>query len=137
MPAPLVSGEIVVGLHNVAVDFVNPLDRGRVPQAADDAFVTDVNAQRIFDVLQNDGNASDQLMPLSVSIVSGPTAGKIEVDSQTGRVAYVPGPEFVGLDKFQYQVRDKDGLSSNLATARIAVVDFERHPCAIRGTLWT
>ncbi len=63
-----------------------------------------------------------------MSIVAGPTAGKVEVDSQTGRVAYLPGPDFVGLDKFVYQVRDRDGLSSNLATARIVVVDFENHP---------
>ncbi|MHB8864475.1 MAG: Ig-like domain-containing protein [Pirellulaceae bacterium] len=128
LPVTLGSDEVVVGLSNVAVDFVNPVNRILAPQAMDDAFVMDTNMTGIFDILQNDWDPDGQLMPSTLSIVSGPTAGQIDVDSSTGQVTYNPARNFAGLDKFIYQVRDDDGLWSSRVTARIIVGDFQNQP---------
>ena len=128
LPVPLVSDEFAVGSANVAVDFVYPVDRGSVPIATNDAFVTDLSTARTLNVLANDRDSDGRLIPSTLSIVTGPTSGEVQVNAETGRVTYLPDGGFSGLDKFVYQIRDDDTLTSNSATVRVVVIDMEDHP---------
>jgi hypothetical protein len=128
LPVPLVSDEFVAGGANVAVDFVYPVDRGSVPVAMDDAFVTDLSTSRTFNVLANDRDVDGRLIPSTLSIVTGPTSGEVQVNAETGWVTYIPDGGFSGLDKFVYQIRDDDGLTSNSANVRVVVIDLDDRP---------
>ena len=130
LPAPLVCDAFVVGDDNVALDFVYPTDRGRVPVAANDAFVTDVSGASTLHVLANDRDADGTLDVSTLTIVTGPTSGIVQLDGVTGRVTYRPDDGFSGLDRFVYQVQDDDALTSNAATVRIVVTELD-------GTPWT
>jgi hypothetical protein len=128
LASPLVSEEFVVGTSNIWIDFVNPRDAGRAPQATDDAWVLEQAVGATIDVLRNDRDADGSLRPATISVVTGPRLGTLQFDTNTGRATYLPNTTFIGLDKFTYTVRDNDGLTSNVATARLVVTDFDDHP---------
>jgi hypothetical protein len=128
LPGLLLCDEFTVGVDNVAVDFVYPVDQGLLPVAAHDAFVTDVSTARALNVLANDRDADGALIPSTLSIVTAPNAGEVQVDAATGLITYFPDGDFSGLDRFEYQIRDDDGLLSNVATVRVVVMDLDDHP---------
>lgn len=128
LSSPLVSDEFVVGTSNVWIDFVNPRDASRAPQAADDAWVLEQARTSTFDVLRNDRDDDGSLRPATITVVTSPRFGTLGFDPTTGRATYTPTATFIGLDKFTYTVRDNDGLLSNVATVRMVVTNFGDHP---------
>src|SRR4051794_14869566 len=92
------------------------------PSAVDDWTDTDGTTPVAVEVLANDiAPAGAQLMPASVSIVTGPQHGNATVDQAMGKIMYTAAPGFSGTDSFRYTVRDDRGDLSNVATAFVRV----------------
>lgn len=128
LPGLLMCDEFTVGADNVAIDFVYPVDRRYQPEAVDDAFVADLGTARVLNILANDRDRDGLLSGSTVSIVTAARCGVVQLDAQTGDVTYRPDNGFSGLDKFVYQLRDADGLTSSLATVRVVVMDLQASP---------
>ena len=99
------------------------------PAAEDDDVVVDhntINNQTfdpiVIDVLANDSdeNGGDTIDATTVTIVSAPASGTVDVDPTTGMVTYTPQPRFDGSDSFTYMVDDLSGLTSNEAFVQLA-----------------
>ncbi|MCA9388352.1 tandem-95 repeat protein, partial [Candidatus Berkelbacteria bacterium] len=81
------------------------------PVAEDDSGTTDQNTPITVDVLANDSDPDGFLVPGTVSITVNPTNGTITgINSSTGEIEYTPNTDFTGIDTFEYQVCDNDGL---------------------------
>lgn len=93
------------------------------PDAQDDAATTDEDVQVEIDVLANDSDVDGNLVPSSVSVVSGPSNGTTSVDAATGAVTYTPALNFNGSDAFTYEVCD-DGspLPAECSTATVTII---------------
>ncbi len=68
-------------------------------------------------ILSLQGQAYDPVIEL---VISGSPAGVVSANKETGHFVFAPSAEFTGTTSFQYQVRDKDGLSDP-ATVKITV----------------
>jgi len=93
-----------------------------------DSVTTQKNTAISIDVLANDTAYDGKtLNPVSVSVINQPMFGvATNIDSVTGNITYEPNPDFIGTDKFVYQVCDSANLCSsahvevNVAEAPIA-----------------
>ncbi len=101
------------------------------PVAVDDDASTLKNTPVGIPVLANDYDVDNDLVPSSVTITTNPQNGTVAVNTSTGVVTYSPQNGFAGNDQFKYTIRDPDGLVSNIATVRIAVVDTNLPPVAV------
>ena len=73
----------------------------------------------------------------SISIVSAPSNGSINIDPVTGIVTYAPDPNFNGIDVFEYTVEDNQQATSNIATVEITVNSINDTPTASDSNLTT
>ena len=91
-----------------------------VPQATDDAFVTDPDTALIIDVdadlLGNDTDANGD--PLSLDGFTQPANGTV-VDNGDGTLTYTPNAGHSGADTFTYTVTD--GTDTDTATVTVTV----------------
>jgi len=91
------------------------------PVAVDDSVATVANTPVAIDVTANDYDPDGEIDPTTVTIVTGPYHGSVEVDSLTGVVTYTPEVDYTGVDTFTYTVDDDDGATSNKATVTINI----------------
>ena len=91
------------------------------PVAVNDAYQVDEDGKLIVSdaegLRKNDSDAEGTA--LGVTLVSGPTNGKLESLTSTGAFTYTPNKDFFGTDTFVYQV--SDGELSAQATVTITV----------------
>ena len=80
-----------------------------LPLTVEDITVTDEEVPVNVSVLDNDSDIDGNLVPGSVSLISGPLHGSAVVDALTGEVIYTPAPDFFGTDSILYSVCD-DGF---------------------------
>ena len=108
------------------------------PVAVNDDDSTSSETPTLIDVLANDTGEID---PTTVTIVTQPLHGSVNVDQTEGDVTYTPNPGFSGVDNFKYTVADEEGCVSNEAVVEIVVndppeiIDFESFPGY--GDAWT
>jgi hypothetical protein len=80
------------------------------PIATDDAYVvfedSVLTISPLNGVLSNDSDPDGD--PLSAALLSGPSNGMLTLDSN-GAFRYSPAPDFNGVDRFTYEVRDGNG----------------------------
>ncbi|MCP4120816.1 MAG: tandem-95 repeat protein, partial [Bacteroidetes bacterium] len=76
------------------------------PVAVDDAATTDEDTPVDIDVTDNDYDIDGPIDETSVTIVTDPENGTVDVDPVTGVVTYTPEEDFVGIDTFVYEVCD-------------------------------
>ena len=101
------------------------------PVARNDIGLTLKNTPVDIDVLANDFGRSGALDPSTVSIVTQGAHGIAVPNPTTGVVTYTPNSDFVGRDRFTYQVGDiyfNSGFPkqiSNAATVTVNVVNPE------------
>jgi hypothetical protein len=88
---------------------------GAPPITQPDTGATIVGNPVTIDVLVNDGSA-DGLDPSSVTVaLPGPANGAAIPNTTDGTITYTPntGPDFVGMDSFDYTVDSNLGITSN------------------------
>lgn len=91
------------------------------PTAVDDAAGTFLGESFILNVASNDFDVDGTLNLASITIVNAPLRGQA-IPQSNGTVQYLPDPDFVGRDSFDYRIADSEGRLSNVATATIQVV---------------
>jgi glucose/arabinose dehydrogenase len=92
------------------------------PLAVNDAANVPHGSFASIDVLANDSDPDGTLNPASVTVVSQPTIGTVQVDAATGRITYSHNGSGAYIDEFSYTVADNSGLISSMATVSINVV---------------
>lgn len=96
-------------------------------KTVNDHYVTYAGLLVIMDVMANDDDSLDFLLPdyasLSITDLLLPEHGFIYLDSVVGLIVYQPDPDFIGIDSFQYQLCDfgPDPVLCDTATVVIMV----------------
>jgi hypothetical protein len=96
------------------------------PMLADDHGVTTVNTPVNINLLANDADADGRIDLSSVTLLTQPAHGIATVDPQTGVCTYAPGLGYEGNDKFSYQLRDDEGISSNTGFVAVLVLPSQK-----------
>ena len=109
---------------NVATVTITVININDPPVAADDAATTDENVAVDIDVLNNDFDIDNGIVPSSVTIASNPVHGTVTVHT-SGQVTYTPQVDFIGIDVFTYTIEDEKGSISLPATVSITVIEVE------------
>lgn len=97
------------------------------PTARDDEATTSENTSVVIDVTANDDDIDGRIDRATVTLVSPPDHGNVDVRSD-GTVMYVPATNFTGRDRFRYAVRDDEGALSNEATVTVTVTESDESP---------
>lgn len=100
------------------------IDTNLPPVAVDDIAGTFRDRPIEIDVAANDFDPDGELDLDSIEIVRAPTRG-VAIVLGGGIVRYVPASDFVGVDRFEYIIRDDRGRPSNVGEVRIQVVASE------------
>lgn len=86
----------------ITIDSVND-----APSALNDFIETAEDTEVSFDILANDvDRENDPIDPGSIVIVKNTRSGKTRLDPVSGRITYLPDPDFYGFDSFRYVVSD-------------------------------
>ncbi|MCH1928635.1 tandem-95 repeat protein [Shewanella sp. A25] len=107
------------------------------PVAIDDVTSTLEETPVTIDVLANDTDDDNRLIPSSVIITQMPLHGVISVSPTNGRVTYTPALNFNGVDSFSYQVSDNLNVSSNVASVTLNIIGVNDAPQAISDVVST
>jgi uncharacterized protein YkwD len=109
-----------------------------IPVARNDIFVTNEDSPLELGVLQNDSDVDGALNPATIQIIRPPAHGDVVLNARSGKVTFVPQPNFSGSDSFSYAVQDDSAAISNTATAFITVIDVNDAPQAVddRSVTW-
>lgn len=91
--------------------------------AVDDAIETPMGEAVIIDVFANDEGLENG--PFQILIRSEPSKGLAVINTDM-QVAYTPEPDNFGIDFFQYEVSDRDGSLSTLATVTVTIINPEQ-----------
>lgn len=91
--------------------------------AVDDAIETPMGESVIIDVFANDEGLENG--PFQILIRSEPSKGSAVINTDM-QVAYTPEPDNFGIDFFQYEVSDRDGSLSTLATVTVTIINPEQ-----------
>jgi hypothetical protein len=110
----LAVGAPVWAFFNITVEFP--------PMVGDDSGATNVNSPIEINLLANDADPDGRLDASSVTIIERPLAGALTVNPQTGACTYTPAPDFEGSDRFSYQIRDDEGVPSNIGFVTLRVM---------------
>ena len=100
------------------------IDTNIAPVAVNDLAGTFRGQPIDIDVAENDFDPDGSLDLESIEIVTEPTRGTAIVLGG-GIVRYVPSGDFVGIETFEYTIRDNRGRPSNVGQVRIQVVASE------------
>ena len=109
---------------NVATVTINVLPDNDRPVAVDDAATTNESTAVDIDILKNDYDIDNAIVPSSVAIAAPPANGTVTVHV-SGQVTYTPQVDFVGVDVFSYTIQDEKGLKSLPATVTVTVIEVE------------
>ncbi|MBL1408783.1 gliding motility-associated C-terminal domain-containing protein [Sphingobacterium sp. C459-1T] len=91
-----------------------------IPIAKDDFFDVVFNSIQILDVLNNDFVEHSYLNKESLRIVDYPNNGQLYKDAE-GKWIYQANDQYIGVDKFAYQIMDGNGNWSNIATVTLTI----------------
>ncbi len=105
---------------NVASVCVTVTAPKQAPEVCNDSVSGKVNKSIVCKVAANDPNPGGSIDWNTLCVVDQPCHGTVKVDS-TGKITYTPDCNYCGVDTFTYQVKDKNGLCSNVATVCLTV----------------
>jgi gliding motility-associated-like protein len=117
-----VSGIAVVNI------VVAPVDDA--PVANDDNSTTPQDSPIVIDIVQNDMDVENSLVPSSIVIISPPAHGTISI-IVGGAISYTPVAGYEGSDSFTYTIADMNGSVSNMAMVSILVTHTNSPPVAV------
>jgi len=105
-------------ISNAAVVTIDVSPVNDPPVAVDDSVSLIAQQSTIIDVLGNDTDIDSALNPASITIVSSPSHGTVDV-SPSGLVTFTPSGTNEFTDSFTYTVEDVEGAVSNVATVNL------------------
>ncbi|MFC1640766.1 Ig-like domain-containing protein [Patescibacteria group bacterium] len=91
------------------------------PIAVDDEDTTEKETPVTVDVLVNDSDPDGTLVPSTVTETRPPSFGSTSINPGNGEITYTPDPGYFGIDTFDYEVCDNDGLCDE-ATVTITIL---------------
>ena len=100
------------------------------PVAGDDTVTTNEDTAVQGNVLTNDTDVDGKTTIASVTVVTGPTKGTLDLNTATGEFTYTPAADVNGTDTFTYTITDSDGATSNTATVTITITAVNDAPVA-------
>lgn len=100
-----------------------------VPVTTADAANTPEDTPVIIDVLSNDTDVDNALVPSSVKVTT-PSHGTLKVNPD-GTLEYSPSKDYFGPDSFTYTVKDTEGGESQPALVSITVTPVNDAPVAV------
>jgi hypothetical protein len=121
----LVDGDKAASEATITIEVLRTND---APVAADDAVETEEDIPVVIQVLDGDTDADGD--ELTVTEVSDPANGTVELDAATGEVRYAPAGEYSGPDSFTYTISDPKGATST-ATVSVTVTPVNDAPVAV------
>lgn len=95
------------------------------------------DASVVIQILGNDTDIDNAINPATLTIITQPERGTIQVNATTGAVTYTPAANYFGNDFFTYRVSDVDGLASNNAMVSITVIPVNDAPVAFADNVVT
>ncbi|WP_144062689.1 T9SS type B sorting domain-containing protein [Sphingobacterium paucimobilis] len=90
------------------------------PVAKDDSFEIVYNTAQVLDITNNDFVEHTYLDKESIRILEYPSQGNLYKDADGGWI-YEAYDQYVGTDRFTYQIKDGNGNWSNIATVTLQV----------------
>ena len=90
------------------------------PVAGNDFGVGQLNEPIVGDLLANDTDPNGDPLIINTVPVSGPSNGTLTINAD-GSYEYLPDPDFMGTDGFDYEVCDADGQCT-IATVNLLIV---------------
>jgi gliding motility-associated-like protein len=103
--------------------------------AVDDVAATNENTAVDIDILKNDFDIDNAILPSSIVIASNPAHGNVTIQA-SGLVTFTPQAGFIGLDVFSYTIQDEKGLKSLPATVTVTVIEVEnKAPVAVNDAV--
>ena len=81
----------------------------QAPVVQNDVFAPEERGPVSGSVFANDSEPDSQ--PMTARLVTGPTGGTLDFNAD-GTFTYVPGPNFSGTDRFEYEACDPQGICS-------------------------
>ncbi|KXW63489.1 hypothetical protein MPHL43070_01960 [Mycolicibacterium phlei DSM 43070] len=100
------------------------------PVAGDDTVTTNEDTAVQGNVLTNDTDVDGKTTIASMTVVTGPTKGTLDLNTATGEFTYTPAADVNGTDTFTYTITDSDGATSNTATVTITITAVNDAPVA-------
>jgi gliding motility-associated-like protein len=101
------------------------------PVANNDSFDLFEDTQAALNILANDTDPENNIAKETLSIVTQPQFGTLEVNLIAGTVTYKPADNYYGTDAFTYQICDSEGACSNIATVQLTILSVNDAPNAI------
>jgi len=120
-----------------ATVFVTVAPVNDAPRPVADTASTEEDSAIAINVLANDTDVDDSLVPSSVSIASDPGNGSVSVNPETGVVTYTPDTDFFGVDSFTYTVTDDGGATSAPTTVTVTVSPVNDAPRLVGDAIST
>ncbi len=102
------------------------------PVVSNDNASLDEDTSVLINILANDTDAENDIDPATVTILTNPNYGTIEV--QAGDVLYTPNQDFFGWDSFTYSVTDLTGNTAS-GTVNITVFGINDAPTSADRTI--
>jgi hypothetical protein len=99
------------------------------PAPVDDTVTLSEDSNIIIDVLKNDIDVDDVILPSSTVIITKPLHGEATVDTTNGLITYTPVADYAGPDSLEYRITDPLGLPGT-ATVNITVLAVNDPPVA-------
>jgi hypothetical protein len=91
------------------------------PMLGDDEAVTTADTPVEIKLIANDADADGHIDTSTVMILTQPKHGVVEVSPATAVCTYSPAQGFTGVDQFSYQLKDDEGVSSNIGLVSVTV----------------
>ncbi|MBI9064686.1 MAG: tandem-95 repeat protein, partial [Marinilabiliaceae bacterium] len=113
---------------------INPVND--IPILINDDAETPEDTDITIDVLANDTDIDDTVVPTTLSISTAPQNGTAIIDRHSLQIVYSPNPNFNGTDTFDYTVEDESGGQAQ-ATASITVIPVNDPPQPINDEIST
>ncbi|NQZ08232.1 MAG: tandem-95 repeat protein, partial [Algicola sp.] len=99
------------------------------PEPVDDNVTLAEDGSTNIDILRNDVDVDNDLLPSTAFITNTPVNGQATVDTSTGIVTYTPNTDYNGTDTMTYRITDPDGLAGT-ATISLTITPVNDSPSA-------
>ncbi len=105
---------------NIATVTIAVMPQNDAPVANADSASVSEGASININVAANDSDSDDGLDLASIDIIGAPARGSVTVNSD-GTVGYVETRGGLAADSFGYSIKDRSGVTSNVATVVISI----------------